>query len=341
MAFTSGAKTLGSSDSVPGLINEIAGGLIASAGGYWTDADAYNAASNPYGWRANGSWHIERTATYALVNGTSYQITKRQTLDFTTAGAADNNIGTVFTAANSRTLGTGDAVFEATPASQFNENSKRALKYENGAEIIYLTLESWNTQIYCATNVYGRGIRIGFSAGWDAVNHVPTSTTYRSSVLIEGNNTTIAGDMNTLQLTYYLWIESNGFVLTAKPEPMSDTYQNSVFIVVERNPNKEYSDGQSNFYAYCAMNYMFASIFNSGNYYLQNIMRPYLYVSAQQSYQFTEIGITYPLIASKYAHKSTADGKVRYIKPIIFNTIDNPSKIAEITVVYMHLLKYK
>ena len=45
-----------------------------------------------------------------LVVGVKYKITARTTLDFTTCGAANNTVGTVFTATSAGTLGTGDSV---------------------------------------------------------------------------------------------------------------------------------------------------------------------------------------------------------------------------------------
>ena len=45
-----------------------------------------------------------------LVVGAKYKITARTTLDFTTCGAANNTVGTVFTATSAGTLGTGDSV---------------------------------------------------------------------------------------------------------------------------------------------------------------------------------------------------------------------------------------
>lgn len=253
MGYTSGAKILAD------IIDEIAAGLIATAGGYWTDADT--------------TWNT-----------------------------------TVKTALNAR----------------------RALKYTNGSEVIYLTLEAVNTYWNCQPGTwYAKGLRVGFSATWDSVGHAPGSTTYRSSIPFEGRtNAAVDADLATLQNTYYLWIDANGFVITSKPEPNSnDNGQGSWVLVVERNPNKEYSDGFSNFYALCACQYL-TSGQNDANFYFRVFMRLFAFQRGgwEDGTILDPAGIVYPLCPYT-AFKSIGNGKVYYIKPIIDNSSDEKTPI--------------
>lgn len=259
MGFTSGAKIMAA------IIDEIADGLIATAGGYWTNADA--------------NW---------------------------------------------------------TTADKTANNARRALKYTNGSEVIYLALEAINTGMntyYDGSGhwAYTKGFRITFAASWDSVNHQPGSTTYRTFIQLEGRwyNANVDADLATLQVTYYLWVDASGFVITGKPEPnANDNEQGSFLAVVERNPNKEYSDGFSNFYGYFACSVENGT--NTAEYQMRNFLRPFTYYNQdynQQSWPGVEVnGIVFPR-CPYYAFKSNGNGKVYYIKPIICNTADRKTPI--------------
>ena len=54
-------------------------------------------------------------ATDSLVSGDMYEIVSQNTLDFTTQGAANNNVGTRFVSTGTGTLGAGDEVTPVTP----------------------------------------------------------------------------------------------------------------------------------------------------------------------------------------------------------------------------------
>lgn len=247
MGYTSGAKILAD------IIEEIAVALIATVGGFWTDADV--------------TW---------------------------------------------------------TTAVKTGDSARRALKYLNGAEVIYLALEARNTQYSPYDGHAAKGLRVTFSAVWPI-----GATKQLSSIPFEDNNTTVVADLATLQLTYYLWIESNGFVLMLKPEPTADIHQNSVFIVVERNPNKEYSDGYSNFYCYNILN-IWPSLTRIGFAY-ENIHRSFLRPFA---YEWPNVTISTHSpnwhcmslgnLERSNAFKSAGNGKVYYIKPIVSNNKIEP-----------------
>lgn len=272
MGFTTGAKILAN------IIDEIADGLIATPGGYWTNGDA--------------AWN------------------------------------------------TSDKTFN---------NARRSLRYTNGIEDIYITLEAINTSglvvYYSApTYRYAKGLRVGFSSSWDINAHVPSSTTYRSLVQFESqyaSNTdpyTTAADMATLQITYYLWIESNGFVITGKPEPhVNDDRQGSFVVVIERNQNKEYADGATNFFCYnlsSYLNYTYDALYPANNF-----MRPFLYQTGNlgvDTYGTMDMtGIIFPQ-APYYAFKSSGNGKVYYVKPIISDTSDERSPIFQSELFFLY-----
>ncbi len=218
-------------------------------------------------------------------------------------------------------------------------NARRSLKYTNGTEEIYLSLEAVNTNatVYYGSNyfsgnkyLYGKGLRIVFSASWDPIGHIYPSTNQSTLIPFEGLVSTAAvyADLATLQVTYYLWIESNGFVIMAKPEPHpSDNNQQSFIAVVERNPNKEYSDGYSNFYCMTVGN-IWQSVYD-GNWATsidrnRCILRPFAYQHPSHvSYGGWEsvngYGLSYWLSPTHFAYKSQGNGKVYYVKPIIHN----------------------
>ncbi len=182
-------------------------------------------------------------------------------------------------------------------------------------------------------------MRVTFSASWDSVNHTYPASNQQSFISFEirdyiaryndATNNPVAADLATLQITYYLWIDASGFVITAKPEPNStDAVQQSFFLVVERVASKEYSDGYSNFYMHAWMN-----IYQPGSdSYLsaafRSILRPFAYAYPSMSAGFGNydnltqngMGISYVPTPVYYAFKSTGNGKVYYVKPIINNS---------------------
>lgn len=215
-------------------------------------------------------------------------------------------------------------------------NARRSLKYTNGTEELYIALEAINTSTYTYfgnyyfsnAGLYAKGLRIVISASWDNTGHTYPTSNQSTFIPFEGiNSATVAADLQTLQVIYYAWIESNGFVLTAKPEPTGDNYQQSFFAVVERNPNKEYADGYSNFFCMTVCNAY--QIMYDGNWATpinrhRGILRPFAYqFPSHTSYGGWEIingnGISYWLSPTYFAYKSQGNGKVYYVKPIIHN----------------------
>lgn len=209
-------------------------------------------------------------------------------------------------------------------------SARRALKYENGTEVIYLAFECRNTW-YTQWGGYGaKGLRITFSDQWDYDINKYVGTLQQTSIPFEGY-TGIAqpiDDLATLRLTYYLWAESNGFALMAKPEPAGANVQSSFVIAIERNINKLYADGQTNFYCYNVMNYFptfYGPSWATEPDQHRSFLRPFIYKwpgpasSNVSSITPNYYCLTFGTFDRSYAFKSAGNGKVYYVKPVIFN----------------------
>ena len=209
--------------------------------------------------------------------------------------------------------------------------ARRALKYTNGTEVMYIGLECRNTWYAPWDSQGAKGLRITFSQTWDTINHTYGTTVQQTSIPFESYATiaTPPTDLANLILTYYLWVESNGFVITFKPEPTGSNYQNSAFIAVERNPNKEYPDGYSNFYCFNVMN-IWSSLSRIGytyGYIQRAFLRPFAYewpgiqTSTAHPYYYC---MTSGTMERYYAFLATGDRKVYYRKPIVSNNKIEP-----------------
>lgn len=225
---------------------------------------------------------------------------------------------------------------------------RRVLKYENGAEVIYWAFEIINQTSgqnwYYGNSAwhYGKGIRITASSSWDSVNHTYPVSNQQTFVPFEVvYNGGVGTDLATLQLTYYLWVEAKGFCLLAKPEPTGSNYQQSFFIVLERNPNKEYTDGQSNFYLmkWCNIWYCYYDAYwGPAVWRDRTILRPFAYQFPDYpsawgnwgNYSPNGNGISFVANPSYWAFKSNGNGKVYYVKPIINNTANQLSPIFQV-----------
>jgi hypothetical protein len=173
--------------------------------------------------------------------------------------------------------GSGDWIIDANTAGH------RALKYTNGSEVIYITFEvikggntPWGVTANDGVelgvhNTYyrhsGKGLRFGYAAGWDELNHKPSGSwlqtfiayytryTYQPSNMEEwratGNLDWTTPSYAQPFIDYWLWIEDNGFALIGNPAHQSQNNRSGAFILIcERNPNKEYNDGMPFFYSY-------------------------------------------------------------------------------------------
>lgn len=125
-------------------------------------------------------------------------------------------------------------------------NARRSLHYVNGSDEFYIALEQINEKSEIKANpyLYGKGLRMVFSKNWDAIGHkYPAS--YDSIFIpleraVSGRGAD--ADMATMTITYSLWYDASGFTLIGYPEPHADSNQQYFIAVVERNPDKSYSD---------------------------------------------------------------------------------------------------
>lgn len=306
MGFTAGNKILAD------IVEEIAVGLIASTGGYWTDADA--------------TW---------------------------------------------------------TTTTKTENNARRALKYENGTEIIYLALEAinetnglqlnyttWGSCSYGGyTYNYAKGIRITCSLTWDSVKHFYPLSVHTVFIPYEtygidygwsnwGNccnwGNTVYGYTTTdisntlLSLDYWLWIDANGFALMGRPIANStDPGQQSFIAVIERIPTKEFTDEYTNFFGFFQMNYnnphrsSYADINRARMKTYVHYFDTYYPIDTTDSsnaasgpYYGESSGIIFPRlgenpVSGARAIKNSMCDKVYYMKPIACNSRDSRCPIAE------------
>ena len=197
---------------------------------------------------------------------------------------------------------------------------RRCLKYTNGSETIYWAFEVINqtSGAYFWSGQYAKGLVITASATWDAVNHTYPVSNNSSFITMQSHGGGVGSDIAILQFTYYLWVESNGFTLMCKPEPTGENSQTSTFLVIERNANKEYSDGYSNFYL-MYVNNIWGCLYGGGSDIATNsifcsrtILRPFAYqypiASSRVQCSPNANGISFVANPSYYAFKSTGNG---------------------------------
>jgi hypothetical protein len=222
----------------------------------------------------------------------------------------------------------GDTTWVTTDTAARDDLGRRCLKYTGDAADIWIALELCNNTanhvVSNSTAYRGIGIRVSFSASWDEIAHNYPATCQASSMTMipyetRTSNTPPAADLRDLLLTYYLWIDSNGFALMAVPEAHSlDNNQMSFICVVEHMVNKEYSDGLTNFYCYAKMNTELSWVnpyYSDLPYRHYSMIRPFAYCTDNYNgIQFWQ--------DKWYAMKSTGNGKVYFVKPVICNDSD-------------------
>ncbi|CAG0982905.1 hypothetical protein METP3_02188 [Methanosarcinales archaeon] len=308
MGFYTGALTL------PALIDKICDELLLVAGGSWTEPDTV------------GEW-VDTAVTY-----------RKRALKYD--GGTDEQMYITFEAVkNGYTTITG----LPNPNQTVDEGAETYYYSGNGARGL------------------GKGLRFGFSQGWNGVSHTPTPSLTNTFIAYwqrypstgsSSNNPEewrCTGNIDTTPLDYWLWIENNGFALMAIPEHQSMNNSSGAFILIcERNANKEYTDGLSNFFAYARNGGYECNAPRSDNNYNgqrhECVLRPFSYYSATQkdfyydpnthyrcpyqgphmTWDATHLGHKDDPIGvefAKSAHKSSGNGKVYYIKPIVHNNI--------------------
>jgi hypothetical protein len=210
-------------------------------------------------------------------------------------------------------------------------DAKRALKYQNGSEIIYVALEVRNSWYSCYSGYAAKGLRITFSSQWDSIVNSYVGAIQQTSIpflAYSGAQPVPPPDLATTYIEYYLWVESNGFAIMARSYPNTlANGDNSFFAVVERCPNKFYNDNQPNFYCYNVMNIW--PTFCGYSWYAESdlhrsLLRPFIYkwpnatVSDRTPNSYSMIFGSYD---RSHGFKSAISGKVYFARPIIFNNV--------------------
>jgi len=211
----------------------------------------------------------------------------------------------------------GDATWDTT--TKTNQNARRVVRHVADGE--YVSLIMGNGTL---TNGYKwKGLIIIFSSGWDAVAHEPDGSKYYTFAGFESHGSSLATDLALLEVDYRLFTWTGGFVLVGVPMPHSDSHQSSFIAVVERNADKLYADGFTNFYIYTDGNYFYSN-YNStqsstplfGVYYKWwKYSRPFAFQS-QSGYE-----TPYNAIVSR------GDDKAYFTKPILHNDAAHLSPI--------------
>lgn len=215
----------------------------------------------------------------------------------------------------------GDATWDTTTKTL--TNARRVVHHV--ADDIYLSLVIENGNQYNGSTSYRwRGLVIILSSAWDAGSHQPGGTKYYTFAGFEGDSSTVYGNLAVLDIDHRLFICPSGFALVGVPAPhSSDNRQSNFIVVVERNTNKIYADGFTNFYVFVDGN-VFQTYYNTYTtaYALFGVKYRwyrYSHAFALQSQNGYESPFT--AIASK------ADNKVYFAKPILHNDGSNLSPI--------------
>ncbi len=329
MVYDTGLKIL------PDIIDEIAAGLIAT--GLWFNADTTwnttvktgDSARRVLAYGAPGVAGKGDTtlSSDAAINATVLNVSSEANFvigDFIVIGqGATAEVRTVSNvAAGQLTVGTG--INTAHTSGQV----VRALTFE-----IFLALECLNTTNgYTVWSGYNaKGLRVTFAPAWNWATHTWSGNNYTTFIQYEMHAGNVTADMAVLRNTYALWYDATGFALLGTPEAHADNTQQSFFCVVERNINKEYADGYTNFFCYCTTNiYNFHSTTYNDNLAMHNFMRPYVFKTPEEtwnSYNYnstvqagTGAGICFPSAAGNFAFRSVANSKVYYFNPVYQNS---------------------
>lgn len=340
MGFTQGAKI--TSD----IVDEIVNGLINSE--VWHNVDTT--------W--NSTVKTQNSSRHILTYGAAGGIGKGDTILSATVAIGDNTISVIdstnFNVGNKVILGdsyTGEVrditivdVGSITVSAGFNtahaiDEPVREIDFEifMAIEVINQTPSGQNYYfVGWPTNnwYYGKGIRITFSQSWDYTAHTYPTSNQSSFIGFEScQYCGVSADLATLMVTYYLWVDSTGFVIMGKPEPTGDNQQQSFITVVERNPSKEYADGYTNFFCYTAGN-IWQQLYDGNNigsiYRSRSILRPFAFQWPDGGGQTTAgangNGISFVPLPSYYAFRSgvvgtTGNNKVYYVKPMLHNMV--------------------
>jgi hypothetical protein len=338
MVYDTGLKIL------PDIVDEIAAGLIAT--GLWWNADSTWNTTTKTGDNAR------RALAYGIAGGAGFgdtALSANASIGATSLSVTDE---TNFNAGDIIVIGTGATAEVRTVQSvstgvvvvTVGINTARTtgdLVKELQLEM-FLSLECLNT-----TNGYtvwggynAKGLRVTFSNGFNPSTHMWSGTNYTSFIQFEMHGGNVTADLAVIKINYVLWYEAAGFVLMGTPEAHADNTQQTFFCVIERNTNKEYADGYTNWFCYNVTNiYNFHGTGYNDNYACHNVMRPWVFKTPEEtwnSYNYNSTvlaginaGIDFPTVGSIYAFRSVANSKVYFFKPVYQNARNATVPIVE------------
>jgi hypothetical protein len=173
-----------------------------------------------------------------------------------------------------------------------------------------------------------KGLIVTFASQWNWNEHYYMAGAQSSFLHYEAIHQTNNVDMSVVKSTYWLWYEAAGFVIIGTPEATGNGYQQSFFCCVERNADKEFSDGLSNWYCYNVLNGNNIHATNAAlNNRIHNVMRAFAFMTPEDTwhgsnYNSTVLagmnaGITFPYRGANLAFRSTGNNKVYFHKPQI------------------------
>jgi len=214
----------------------------------------------------------------------------------------------------------GDATWDTT--TKTGENARRVVHHI--ADDIYLALIQCNTFRRAGSQaLYAKGLIVVISDAWDGGTHEPSGNIKIVFVPFEADNSTVYADLADFEIDHQLFTGSGGFALVGVPPPhSSDIYQCSFIVVVERNTNKIYADGYTNFHMFVDGN-NFNSLWNtqnSGAALFGVNVRWYRYTHAFNLQSYADA-----YQKGYYAFKSTGDNKAYFMKPVLHNDTNERS----------------
>jgi hypothetical protein len=338
MVYDTGLKIL------PDVIDEIAAGLIGT--GLWHNADT------TWNTTVKTGDNARRVLAYGVAGGTGFgdtALSADAAIDATTLNVNDSSN---FNAGDLIVIGTGGSaevrVVQSVAAGQVVVTVGINTARTAGAPVkelqleIFLCLECINTTNgYTVWSGYNaKGLRVTFSSSFNFSTHAWSGMNYTSFIQYELHTGNVTADLAVLKVNYALWYEAAGFVLMATPEAHADNTQQTFFCCVERNTNKEYADGYTNWFCYNVTNiYNFHGTGYNDNYACHNVMRPWVFKTPEEtwnSYNYNSTvlaginaGIDFPTVGSIYAFRSVANSKVYFFKPVFQNARSASVPIAE------------
>jgi hypothetical protein len=338
MVYDTGLKIL------PDIIDEIAAGLIAT--GLWWNADTTWNTSVKTGDSAR------RALAYGIAGGSGFGDTALSEDAAIGATSLNVNDSTNFNAGDLIVIGSGATAEVRTVQSVstgvvvitvgINTGHLTGEQVKELSLEMFVCLECLNTTngytVWPAYNA--KGLRVTFASAFNSAAHSWSGTNYTSFIQFELHNGNVTADMAVLKINYALWYEAAGFVLMGTPEAHADNSQQTFFCCVERNTNKEYADGYTNWFCYNATNiYNFHSTGYNDNLAIHNVMRPWVFKTPEEtwnSYNYNSTvlsginaGIDFPTVGSIYAFRSVANSKVYFFKPVYQNARSASVPIAE------------